>query len=545
MSNAYDKVLTTPSTQLEKDRADQVQNSAGGFVFGVDDKTRLERFLILGTTGGTYYAGEQDLTKQNLKFIVDLIARDEVMVWNLVKAVSESGRAYRNSPAIFVLALLFKHGKIKNAPQAPQAYAAGNLLPFVCRTSTHLFEFIRYAQALGGWSRSLRSAVANWYTSKTTEQLSYQLVKYRQRDGWEHKDAFRLSHPVGIDSVVGNFTLGKEGLIVDERTELDLIRGFLAVQEQTDIRGVLRILEEPYGRKLPWEAIPTQFLKSPELWKSLFYNDQVNGQALVRNVTRLARIGAFNDMVFTRDYANKLTDEGMIGRTRLHPIQYLLASVVHTMGQIDRNRHSWTGHSRKRDWTPSGVITDALDAGFHLAFKHAEPAGKRTMLSLDVSGSMGSAAMGLDITCAELGAAMAMCVARLEPYYVVNCFSSALKPLLISPGMSFKQVMEVTGQQAYAATDCSLPMLEATKSKTEVDTFFIFTDNETWFGKIHPYQALRQYRQKMGIPAKLIVAAATATEFSIADPSDAGMLDIVGADANMPKLVADFSAGRL
>jgi len=34
----------------------QVPNSAGGFAFGVDDWTRLDRFLILGAEGGSYYA---------------------------------------------------------------------------------------------------------------------------------------------------------------------------------------------------------------------------------------------------------------------------------------------------------------------------------------------------------------------------------------------------------------------------------------------------------------------------------------------------------
>jgi 60 kDa SS-A/Ro ribonucleoprotein len=33
--------------------------------------------------------------------------------------------------------------------------------------------------------------------------------------------------------------------------------------------------------------------------------------------------------------------------------------------------------------------------------------------------------------------------------------------------------------------------------------------------------------------------------FSIADPSDAGMLDVVGFDTAAPQLMADFAAGRL
>ena len=37
----------------------QVPNSAGGFAWAVDDWTRLGRFLVLGSEGGSYYASER------------------------------------------------------------------------------------------------------------------------------------------------------------------------------------------------------------------------------------------------------------------------------------------------------------------------------------------------------------------------------------------------------------------------------------------------------------------------------------------------------
>jgi len=44
----------------------------------------------------------------------------------------------------------------------------------------------------------------------------------------------------------------------------------------------------------------------------------------------------------------------------------------------------------------------------------------------------------------------------------------------------------------------------------------------------------------MNRPAKLIVCALTATKFSVADPKDAGQLDIVGASADVPAVMASF-----
>jgi 60 kDa SS-A/Ro ribonucleoprotein len=70
----------------------------------------------------------------------------------------------------------------------------------------------------------------------------------------------------------------------------------------------------------------------------------------------------------------------------------------------------------------------------------------------------------------------------------------------------------------------------------------VYTDSETWFGQVHPAEALRRYRQQMGISAKLIVVGMVANGFSIADAKDGGMLDVVGFDTAAPQVMRDFSA---
>jgi 60 kDa SS-A/Ro ribonucleoprotein len=44
----------------------------------------------------------------------------------------------------------------------------------------------------------------------------------------------------------------------------------------------------------------------------------------------------------------------------------------------------------------------------------------------------------------------------------------------------------------------------------------------------------------MGIAAKLVVVAMTSNGFSIADPNDGGMLDVVGFDAATPEVISSF-----
>src|SRR5262249_14591993 len=90
-------------------------------------------------------------------------------------------------------------------------------------------------------------------------------------------------------------------------------------------------------------------------------------------------------------------------------------------------------------------------------------------------------------------------------------------------------------------TDCALPVLYALARNIPVDVFVVLTDSETWAGGIHPSQALRRYRERTGIPAKLIVVGMVSNGFSIADPNDPGMFDVVGFDSATPQVMADFA----
>ena len=74
----------------------------------------------------------------------------------------------------------------------------------------------------------------------------------------------------------------------------------------------------------------------------------------------------------------------------------------------------------------------------------------------------------------------------------------------------------------------------------KIDCFIIITDSETYFGKIHPFEALKQYRKWSGINAKMIVMATSTSDYSIADPSDAGMLDVVGFSSDVFQVINYF-----
>jgi 60 kDa SS-A/Ro ribonucleoprotein len=167
----------------------QSANSAGGHAWAVDVWTRLHRFLILGSEGGSYYASQWKLTRENSKTVERCVREDGKRAVAEIVRVSDEGRASKNDPALFALALAASLGDDETRKAALDA------LPQVARTGTHLFQFASFVEGFRGWGRSLRRAVGRWYAAQPVDALAYQAVKYRQRDGVAHRDLLRLAHP--------------------------------------------------------------------------------------------------------------------------------------------------------------------------------------------------------------------------------------------------------------------------------------------------------------------------------------------------------------
>jgi 60 kDa SS-A/Ro ribonucleoprotein len=512
----------------------QVRNGAGGLAFEVDDVTRLRRFLVLGTDGGTYYTAPRPLTLDNAEVLLRLTQDDHATLVDTVVEVSDAGRAPRHQPGLFALAVAASYG---DTDQRARALAA---LPRVARTGTHLFQFAAYAEQLRGWGRSLRRAVGAWYLQPEVDRVAFQAVKYRQREGWTHRDLLRLAHPVTDDPARRALFAWIVRGSTDEHLPR-IVEGYLRAQEPgADVPAL--VAEHGLG----WEMLPDAALARPQTWAALLEHG-LPQTALLRQLPRLTRLGLLTTGSAHLDtVVRRLTDPDALRRARVHPVSVLVAARTYASGRSARGEGTWQ---------PVRQVVDALDAAFYLAFGAVEPAGRRTLLALDVSGSMCASISGLPLSAREASAALALVSAATEPSYDVVGFTAgtrgggwrspaALRPLPISPRQRLDDAIRTVSGLPFGATDCAQPMLHALEHDLAYDTFVVHTDNETWHGDVHPFQALRLYREQTGIDARLVVVGMTATAFSIADPTDAGMLDVAGFDAAVPGLVADFSAGR-
>lgn len=528
--------LRNPSTpQTERADKSQKRNNAGGYSFVANDATRFRRFLITGTNGGTYYVSENKLTKDAVKFVVDYIADNGVAAVNEAVKVSDQALAPSNNQALFVIAVAL------NSDDADTKRAAKEAVIKVARTGTHLFTLCEYLKNTGGWGSAKTKAIAAWYTTRDDEALSYQVAKYRQRDGWTHRDVLRLAHPKGISKDISRFILNGE---VTETAPV-ILRDFERLSTVDSADEAVEAIRD--AEVVAWEFLPTGVLKDKKVWRELADGGHLPLGAMIRNISRLGKNGAFEDNFhegklqvisgdeFTDIVVNALTNEKKIKRSRIHPMDFLKTIAVVGDGS---------------EGVPHEVI-GALHTGYEMSFVNVKDIDASALIGMDVSGSMsalvndprGGWGWGWGdqegLTCAKAGASLIQVIMEAMRKTRVMAFSHKFQELPITKQMSLNEVHRKVQGLNFGATDCALPMQYALKKGLEVDAFFVITDNETWSGNQHPFEALKEYRNKVNPKARLFVIALSGTEFTIADPDDPLSYDIAGFDSSMMKIVEE------
>jgi len=537
---------------------DMVENNAGGFVFKLDEWKQLERFLILGSEGGTFYVSEKKLTAENANLVLLLLKKDGLKVVAKTVEMLKSGRAPKPDVGIFVLALAASKGDDATRKAALAA------VPTALKTGTQLLKFVDSVNGLRGWGRGLKKAIQLWFKGKKSETLALQLVKYKQREGWSMKDVLRLAKPVPETEVQGKlfgWTAKKEKAewakapvapgdkaldfvwaaeqavavkFVDENATDAQAKAVLAEANQASVKKLVELITT---YRLPREALPTEALNRAEVWEALL--QEMPMTAMIRNLGNLSKVGLLKPLSDAEKLVyQRLTDAERLRGAKVHPIQVLSALRTYASGRGVRSAATWT---------VSNKTVEALDEAFELSFGAVEPAGTRHLLGLDVSGSMswGEIAGVPGLTPSAATAALAVVAARTEPWTAIMGFADSFRDLGITAKDRIDEATRKVSGLTFGGTDASLPMTWALANKVNVDTFVVLTDSETWAGKIQPVQALVKYRQATGIDAKLIVVGMTSTGFTIADPTDAGMLDVVGFDGATPALMAKFAKGLI
>jgi 60 kDa SS-A/Ro ribonucleoprotein len=543
MSNIYEEFATANTTKASKAvtpqskpipgrEADMSMNNAGGFTFVLDQWSILDRFLMIGSEGGNYYVTQKDVTKQSFENTLKCIASDGLRVIARAVEYSTNGRAPKNDPALVALALAAAKG-------SPEVQAAAyEALPKVARIGTHLFTFVGILNALGKWNSAAKRGMAKWYTERKIEKLAVQLLKYQSRNGWSHRDVLRLAHVKPTNEVQANLFkyVVKGGEALEKGSPIpQLVVDFEYLKAATSANEVIRLIEG--NKDISWELVPTHFLKDKDVLSTLL--PTMGLTAMIRQLGKYTAAGVIAPLsAGSKLVIAKLQDIEALKGARVHPLTLLQAIKQYSKG---------AGEKGSLSWTPDQRVVDALNDAFYASFSNVQDTGAGILMGVDCSGSMFGAMVNgsPNLSAAEVAGVMALAIVKNQSNYWIGGFNTKMSELKISPSMRLDAVLSIMRSFSWGGTDCAQPMLHAmSNGMTNVDMFVTITDNETWAGSIQPVQALRNYRKKHVATAKCVVIGTSQSEFTIADPKDAGMLDIAGFDSAAPQIIADFALKR-
>lgn len=529
--NVYAKTVAepVPQTQVLPGReAQMAANNAGGFSFKLGEWNSLERFLILGSEGGSYYVKERDLVMQNVGVLNRCIAEDATKTAETIAAISDSGRAFRNDVAMFALAYMVSLG-------GPPRFAAWKAMPKVVRTGRAMLEFHQLLQTLGVTeTMSRKKAYQRWFINRKPSDLAYQLLKYPTSGRLSQRDLLHYAHVKSDDLVMQNVIsyLYAGADAANAEIEMpEIIHGWEMIKRAKTAEQAAEYVKQ---YRLTWEFVPGQFQGDKKVWEALL--PSLPYGALLRNLARLSSYGLLPiGSPNTKFVREKLTNAEVLRKARVHPMSILVAWRAYALGG--------EGGKSRLKWIPNSVVRDALEEAFYLAFDHVEPSGKTILFGLDVSGSMTQKCGTLPLECREVSAVMTMVNLRVEKDGYVMGFDDGIRDLGVSKHDSLDAVIKKVGDINAGGTDCALPMMHALDNGMTVDQFVVLTDSETYAGRMHPIEALKKYRGLAVPDAKLVVVGMVSNGFSISPPDDPGCLDIIGCDTSTPALVSRFAAG--
>lgn len=551
LSSALPQPGRTPQTEPIPNRPGMVKNNAGGYVFGKNDWRKLEDFLILGTTGGTFYLGQDKLTMQNADVVMKLARENGAELVKRATAISTAipARAPKNRGCVFGLAAVSALGD----PEGVQAVK--EWMPHVARTTNDLSMFFGYRKQLKGKatprgtsiisSSAFRKTLAAWFFNGDVNDVAFKVCKGRQRktpqgEAFTLRDVLRIARP-STDSTARKALFGWiAGNVSDQEAaqHLPAVHNFMLAQAVTTPAEAIRVVTE---RRVPWEFLPSGVLGDGAVWEALA--GTIGMTALVRNLARMTRNGAiapFSDT--TKLVMQRLTNKEALAKGRIHPMDLYLALRVYASGTSQPNPKA-----PAETWSPVSGIMDALEEAYELSFSHVQPTGRKLLIAVDSSGSMGygqvtmnGSKLGLSYQVAN---SIALTMKRIEgeDVHVIDV-DTTVHDSKITRRSRLAEVQR--GNPSGGGTDLSLPFAWAHQHNLKVDGFMVITDNETWAGRYqHPVQAFESYRTYHNPQARNINVAMTPGGFSIADPQDKATLQLAGMDASLPQVALGFIRG--
>lgn len=280
-----------------------------------------------------------------------------------------------------------------------------------------------------------------------------------------------------VFSTFDAYTLAKykgEGHTVKMRDLLRICRPHPDTDEQSAMWK--QLLDGTLPSAYTWETELSANGNNKETWEKLIDSGRCGYMGLLRNLRNIINASPDNlDKVL-----EKLSDPEAVKRSRQLPFRFLSAY---------KNLPANAGKK----------VMDALENAVAAACENVPKLPGRTVIAVDVSGSMSSnVSAKSEIRCCEIGMMLGIIANRICEDDIFYVFNGAIEQKQIpSSGILYSTVHEA---MAYGGTNMNLPFKKMMEDKIQCDRVIVISDNECnggWAGNTVQSIADR-YRKESG-----------------------------------------------
>ena len=536
-----ERTNTSQKKAIPGRESEMLMSYSGGFGFKASDRVALERALILGTTTNQFYATGAELTKEFMALLARAIQTDPTMVASLVEDISFNGKGISNSPCLLALAMLSSGDEIAKK-QFHRIFGK------VVRNMSHFMEWFSYTRNMRGLGRCVLSAGNDWLSSKSTDMLAYQFLKYKNRNGYSVRDIMRLLHPKTSEpdkQALYRYVVKGELEVPEGTASLKMVEAFEKLG-----KNKISAMEAITEGRLTHEMVSSFVRKDNTAeWRQIAAYMPLN--ARLRNLGSLTAKNVFADPAILKSFTDSFENAEYVKKARLHPMSILQAFLIYKRGHGDKGSLSWGVNPK---------ILDAVEGAMEHSMEFANlPRDLSYRIYIDLSGSMCSPISSMPYaTCKEGAAAIALMFCKIagdvdvwgftckgSPFYGRKKKSETLEGIHDLNGSfrkkaSIPEVMRAVGSIA-GGTDVSLPFSHMTSQRAKKDVVILFTDNESWAGSGHTCQQLKSYRKQVSPNTRVIFCTlAPYGKITLVDPNDGLSMDIVGFSPDCFKAIEMF-----
>lgn len=455
----------TPDTTKPLAAGALTENEAGGVAYTSSDREAVLSYLMTGGFGSTFYVDAATHAKRAR----DLFARAaQTDTEYLAKAaVYARTKGYMRSMPILALSYL---------SLAPEKKYFQSAFGYIIVTPGDLADFMaltRGEDRVRGSSRTVRRTVGAWLDTLTP----YHVIKYgSENQKMSLRDIYRLAHPQLTTAEAKAIAT----YVVKGTVSTDLpaqLKGYVDFKGASDtVENLLSMVAE---HRLPWEVVTGQLGGGDSAEKTLVWTEmskQMPYMAMLRNLNNFAKNGVLDNGAERKRILNTISDPERVKTGKQFPFRYI--SAIRAFEAADNN----TSADMKYQ------VTGALRSALNTSVSNMPNLGK-TLVALDVSGSMSSATIGGgnryskpgSVSAADIGSVFAAAVYLGSENPTIMTFDTSVLDVtpMLNKDMDVYSIARSINRQG-GGTSLSEPITAALTRAERYDTMLFITDSESW-----------------------------------------------------------------